>query len=215
MKDGLMTRDRRMLFAGITIALALLIAGAALIMAQRDRDIFAGCRKAVVAGGAGALGGSFTLTDENGARVTDRQVFDQPSLLYFGYTFCPDVCPLDSARNAEAVDLLEERGSEVRPVFITVDPKRDTPEALRQFTDALHPRMLGLTGTPEEISAVNKLWRNYYKINDDEDPDYYLVDHMTNTFLVLPGHGTVEFFGRDVTPEDMAERTQCFMDAAG
>lgn len=209
-----MTRDRRLLFAGVTIALALLIGGAALIVAQRDRDSFAGCRKGVVAGGAAALGGPFTLTDETGARVTDKQVFDQPALLYFGYTFCPDVCPLDSARNAEAADLLEEQGKQVRPVFITVDPKRDTPEALRQFTDALHPRMLGLTGTPDEISAVNKLWRNYYKINDAEDPDYYLVDHMTNTFLVLPGHGTVEFFGRDVTPEDMAARTACFMDAA-
>lgn len=210
-----MPRDRRMIFAGVTLALALLIGGAALIAARQDRDPFAGCRQGVVAGGAGALGGAFTLTDENGARVTDAEVFDRPALLYFGYTFCPDVCPMDSARNADAVDLLEAQGKEVRPVMITVDPKRDTPEALRHFTDALHPRMLGLTGTPEEIAAVNRLWRNYYKAHDAEDPDYYLVDHMTNTYLVLPGHGTVEFFGRDVTAEDMASRTACFIDAAG
>lgn len=210
-----MTRNSRMLFAGTALALAVLIGGAALMSAQRDRDIFAECRQAVVAGGAGALGGDFTLTDETGTRVTAAQVFDQPALLYFGYTFCPDVCPMDSARNAEAVDLLEQGGKQVKPVFITVDPKRDTPEALRAFTDALHPRMAGLTGTPEEIAAVNRLWRNYYKANDAEDPDYYLVDHMTNTYLVLPEHGTVEFFGRDVTAEDMATRTACFMDAAG
>ena len=210
-----MIRDRRMIFAGATLTLALLIGGAALIAAQRDRDPFAGCRGSAIAGGAAAMGGAFTLTDENGARVTEAEVFDQPALLYFGYTFCPDVCPMDSARNAEAVDLLEERGQTVKPVFISVDPKRDTPEALRDFTDALHPRMLGLTGTPEEIAAVNRLWRNYYKANDAEDPDYYLVDHMTNTYLVLPRHGTVEFFGRDVGAQDMAERTACFIKAAG
>lgn len=209
-----MNRDRRMILAGSTLALALLIGGAAVISLQRDRDPFAGCRQTVVTGGAGTLGGAFTLTDETGARVTEAQVFDQPALLYFGYTFCPDVCPLDSARNAEAVDLLDQQGRQVRPVFITVDPKRDTPEALRDFTDALHPRMVGLTGTTDEIAAVNRLWRNYYKVNDAEDPDYYLVDHMTNTYLVLPGHGTVEFFNRDVTPDDMAARTACFIDAA-
>jgi len=209
-----MTRDRRlmMIIAGLA-AIALLIVGAILYAQMNQGDRFASCRRGAIAGGAGALGGDFTLTDENNARVTAAEVFREPTLLYFGYTFCPDVCPLDSARNAEAVDLLAERGISATPVLITVDPKRDTPEALRDFTDALHPKMIGLTGTQAEIDAVNKLWRNYAKVNDD-GTDYYLVDHMTNTFLVMPKEGTVEFFGRDVTPEEMAERTACFVAAA-
>lgn len=203
--------DKRALMLGIGAAAALLLAGAVWLGVQRDHDKYASCRQSAMAGGFGALGGAFELTDETGARVTDAQVFDRPSLLYFGYTYCPDVCPLDNARNAEAVDLLAEAGHEVRPVFVSVDPARDTPEVLREFTDILHPQMLGLTGSDDEIAAVNKLWRNYYKKNDEGDDEYYLVDHMTNTFLVMPEDGTVAFFDRDVTPADMADQVACFV----
>lgn len=206
--------DRRILIVGLAVAVVLLLGGAFLLTrGGADSDRFAQCRASVVAGGAGALGGPFELTSETGARVTDAQVFTKPSLLYFGYTFCPDVCPLDSARNAEAIDLLAERGIDAQPVFITVDPKRDTPEVVAEFTDNLHEDMLGLTGTVEEIDAVSKQWKNYYKVNDDGS-DYYLVDHMTNTYLVLPEHGTVEFFHRDLTPEDLAQRVACFVNAS-
>lgn len=209
-----MMRDRRILILGTLAALLLLALGWFLLDSRADGDQFASCRKSVVAGGAGALGAPFTLTDETGTRVTDKQVFAKPSLLYMGYTFCPDVCPLDSARNAAAVDILESRGIEATPVFISVDPRRDTPEVLASFTDAMHPRMIGLTGTGDEVDAVAKAWRYYFKINDETDKTDYLVDHMTNTYLVLPDHGTVEFFNRDVSPEDMADRVACFVDAA-
>ncbi|MBA4490983.1 SCO family protein [Paracoccus sp. S1E-3] len=206
--------DKRILIIGTAAAAALLIGGALwLNRGNGDADQFAQCRAGVIAGGAGALGGAFELTDETGKRVTDAQVFTKPSLLYFGYTFCPDVCPLDSARNAEALDLLDEQGIDAQAVFISVDPKRDTPEVVAEFTDNLHEKMIGLTGTPEEIAAVNKLWKNYYKVNDD-GTDYYLVDHATNTYLVMPGAGTVEFFRRDLTPEQLAERVACFANAA-
>lgn len=183
-------------------------------LTQRGADRFAQCRTSAVAGGAGAIGGPFTLVDETGATVTDKDVITRPSLIYFGYTFCPDVCPLDVARNAEATDALEEMGHEVTPVFISIDPKRDTPEVLAEFTDVMHPRMIGLTGSEEQVKAASLAYRTYFRINDTGD-DYYLVDHSTQTYLVLPGHGFVEFFGRDVTPEDMAQRAACFIDAAG
>ena len=208
-----MIKDRRLVVIAGTAAIALLIVGVLAYLQLADRDRFASCRQGAVAGGVGQLGGEFTLTNESGVRVTSAEVFREPSLLYFGYTFCPDVCPLDSARNAEAVDLLAEQGISATPVFISVDPKRDTPEALRDFGDAIHPKMIGLTGSEAEIADVNKQWRNYAKVNDD-GTDYYLVDHMTNTFLVLPGFGTVDFFGRDVSPEEIADRTACFV-AAG
>lgn len=209
--------DKKLFVIGSVAAAALLAAGAVLINMRSTSgdtdDKFAQCRKGVVSGGAGSLGGSFELTDENGAQVTDIQVFDEPSIFYFGYSSCPDVCPLDNARNAEATDILEEHGYRVKPVFISVDPKRDTPEVLRGFTDVLHPRMLGLTGTTEQINAATKAWRTYYKLNDQDDPDYYLVDHSTQSYLVLPGEGTVEFFNRDTSAEEMADRITCFLDA--
>lgn len=175
-------------------------------------DRFEQCRNGAV--GGGSVGGPFTLTDENGRRVTDKDVLAGPSLVYFGYTFCPDICPADTARNAEAVDALEEKGYEVTPVMISVDPARDTPEVLKEWTDYIHPRMIGLTGSPEEIAAVAKEYRTYYKVPENPTDEFYIVDHMTQTYLMLPGYGFVEFFTRDTTPEDIADRTACFIEAA-
>jgi protein SCO1/2 len=176
-------------------------------------DTFAACRTARIAGGSDQIGGPFTLVDENGQTVTDKEVIDEPALLYFGYTYCPDICPYDAARNAEAVTLLEERGYSVKPVFISIDPERDTPEQLADFTSYLHPKMLGLTGTPEQVKAASKAYRTYYQ-KQEADDEYYLVDHSTFTYLVLPEEGFVEFFRRETTAEQMAETTACFIDAS-
>lgn len=207
--------DRKILIAGTVVALVGLAAGGIYLSGATGGDALAQCRSGAVAGGLDAFGTDFTLTRQDGQRVTAEQAFDRPSLLYFGYTFCPDVCPLDNARNAEAQALLSEQGSDVQMVFITVDPRRDTPPVLADFTDMLSDDMIGLTGTDEEIAAVNKGWRNYYKANDAEDDAYYLVDHMTNTYLVLPGNRTVEYYPRDTSPEVMAESVSCYLDAVG
>jgi protein SCO1/2 len=183
-------------------------------MASPAADPFAQCREGVVAGGAGQIGGPFTLVSETGETVTDAEVITEPTLVYFGYTFCPDVCPLDTVRNAEAVDILEADGYSVRPVMISVDPERDTPEVMAAFTNNVHPRMLGLTGTPEQTDAAARAYRVFYRINRDGDDPYYLVDHSAFTYLVLPEYGFVDFFNREITPQQMAERTECFVDAA-
>ncbi|SFL77633.1 SCO family protein [Shimia aestuarii] len=181
---------------------------------QGGDDQFAQCREGQVAGGASAIGGPFELVSETGETVTDKDVLTEPSLLYFGYTFCPDVCPMDTSRNAEAVEILESNGKMVQPIFISIDPARDTPEVMAEFTDYLHPRMLGLTGSPAQIKAASQAYRTYYKKQDPEDGDeeFYLVDHSTFTYLTLPGHGFVEYFRRDVTPEQMADRVGCFLE---
>lgn len=176
-----------------------------------DADIFAQCRRGVV-GGSGQIGGPFTLVSETGETVTDAQVITKPSLVYFGYTYCPDVCPLDNSRNAEAVSLLDTRGYDVTPVFISVDTERDTPELLREFTDIMHPKMIGLTGSPEQVAAASKAYRTYFKVQNPGDP-YTLIDHSTQTYLVFPEIGFVEFFNRDTTPEEMATQVGCFVDA--
>ncbi|EAQ24606.1 MULTISPECIES: SCO family protein [unclassified Roseovarius] len=185
-------------------------------MGKTGDDQFAQCRASNVAGGAAQIGGAFTLVSETGETVTDKEVIDQPALIYFGYTFCPDVCPLDGARNAAAVDLLEERGAMVKPVFISIDPKRDTPEVMAEYTEYLHPRMLGLTGSEEQVRAASKAYRTFFQAHKptEGEEEFYLVDHSTMTYLSLPQHGFVEFFRRDVTPEQMADRVQCFIDAS-
>ncbi|MDO5603790.1 MAG: SCO family protein [Paracoccus sp. (in: a-proteobacteria)] len=204
--------DKKILIAGGIAAIAVL-AGGWLWLGSGGSDPFAPCRTSVVAGGSATLGGPFELTSETGERVTDTQVFTKPSLVYFGYTYCPDVCPLDNARNAEALDLLAERGIDAQTVFITVDPKRDTPEWMAAYTENMHENMLGLTGSDEDIAAAARQWRVSYQVQDD-GTDLYLVSHTTITYLVLPGHGTVEFYGRNVTPEQMADNVACFADAA-
>nr|AAA93221.1 RegC [Cereibacter sphaeroides] len=126
-EDHLMTK----LYAGVAAAaIAALLAGSAGVGLPRQ------IRRAVrrlrrQSGGGRRIGGPFTLVDQEGRTVTDREVLAKPSLVYFGYTFCPDVCPFDMARNAQAVDILTEWGIEVTPVFISIDPKRDTPEQLK------------------------------------------------------------------------------------
>ncbi|KUJ78026.1 protein senC [Ruegeria marisrubri] len=174
-------------------------------------DRFAQCRAGQVAGGTAAIGGPFELVNSKGETVTDKDVITGPSLLYFGYTFCPDVCPLDTSRNAEAVDILEERGQMVTPIFISIDPDRDTPEVVGEFASNLHERMIGLTGSPEQVKAASKAYKTYYKAQDKSD-EYYLVDHSTFSYLVLPEYGFVEFFKRDETAEEMADRIGCFLE---
>jgi protein SCO1 len=173
-------------------------------------DKYAQCKNSAVAGGDN-LGGPFELVNAEGQTVTDADVITEPSLLYFGYTFCPDVCPLDVARNASAVDVLAERGMSVTPVFISIDPARDTPEVVGDFADNMHPKMIGLTGSPEQVKAASEAYRTYYKAHDAED-EFYLVDHSTFSYLVMPGEGFVDFFRRDVSPDQMADKIGCFID---
>lgn len=172
-------------------------------------DRFADCRETAIAGGAGDIGGPFTLIDSNGDPIDRDAAIDRLSLVYFGYTFCPDVCPLDTARNAEALEILAERGIDARGIFITVDPQRDTPEAVGDFAANLGPRMIGLTGTEEQIDAVKKAYKAYgAKVGDD--PEDYLMDHSTFTYLMAPGEGFLDLFRRDMTPEEMADKVQCY-----
>ncbi|ANP37166.1 MULTISPECIES: SCO family protein [Rhodobacterales] len=174
-------------------------------------DKFAQCRSSKIAGGADTIGGPFELVNSKGETVTDKDVITEPSLLYFGYTFCPDVCPLDVSRNAEAIDVLDERGYSVTPVFISIDPDRDTPEVVGDFAYNMHEKMIGLTGSAEQVKAASQAYKTYYK-KQDGDEDYYLVDHSTFAYLVLPEDGFVEFFRRDETPEQVADKIGCFID---
>ena len=137
----------------ILLAVAAL-AGAALFLLRPASD----APKGNLSGSA--VGGPFTLTDETGAKVTSGSYKGLWRLMYFGFTYCPDVCPTDTAKLAAGLKLFEAKNpaaaAKVQPLFITVDPERDTPAALTEFTDQFHPRLVGLTGTRPEIDSVLK-----------------------------------------------------------
>lgn len=202
---------RTLALAAAASVVALIAGSGAYIWLNGSGDDQHACSQSRIAGGD--IGGPFTLVSETGETVTDKDVITGPSIVYFGYTFCPDVCPLDNARNAEAVEILDERGIEVTPIFISIDPERDTPEAMAEFTDVFHERMIGLTGSPEQVKAASKAYKTYYKKQESDDDEYYLVDHSTFSYLMFPEAGFVEFFKRDDTAEQIADRVQCFVEA--
>ncbi len=166
------------------------------------------CRGGAVAGGA--IGGPFELIDENGRTVTDADVITEPAILYFGYTFCPDFCPIDVMRNAVAIDLLEEQGISATPIFITIDPQRDTVEVVAEYTENFHPKLIGLTGSDEQIKNAASEYRIAYSRADD-DPEYYLMNHSVFSYLVTPEDGFLDFFRSEATPEEVAEKVACFV----
>ncbi|MEP5731283.1 MAG: SCO family protein [Sulfitobacter sp.] len=172
-------------------------------------DQFAQCRSSTV---AGDMGGPFELINGQGETVTDIDVITEPTLIYFGYTYCPDVCPMDVDRNASAIEVLEEAGKLVKPVFISIDPERDTPQVVGEYAEAMHPRMVGLTGSAAQVKAASMAYRTYYRAHDEVDGEY-LVDHSTFSYLVMPEIGFVEYFRRDIPPTQMAEQLACFVDA--
>jgi len=193
-------------------ALAVAV-GVLAVTVFRPNESFASCGAAQVAGGS--IGGPFELLNKDGETVTDVDVITGPSIIYFGYTFCPDVCPLDNLRNVEAVELLEERGYMATPLFITVDPDRDTPKVVGEFAENFHERMIGLSGSFEQVDAASKAYKTYYKKEENGDPDYYVVDHTTMAYLNIPGFGVIDFFRRDDSAEVVAERTACLIDQVG
>lgn len=211
-KDG-SVMQKTGIIVGAAVVAAVLGGGAAYLALSGGADRFAECRASSVSGGAGAIGGPFTLVSETGETVTDEDVITKPTVVYFGYTFCPDVCPFDAARNADAADILAGRGYDVGTVFISVDPARDTPERMAEYTDFMHPDMIGLTGSPEQVRAASQAYKTYYNAEDTDD-EFYLVDHSTFSYLVLPEHGFVEFYRRDTTAEQMAVSVACFAERA-
>jgi protein SCO1 len=154
------------------------------------------------------MGGPFTLTDQNGRRVSDRDFAGKYRLVYFGYTFCPDVCPVDmqvigaGLRRFEADE--PARAARVQPIFVTVDPARDTPPVLRQFVAAFHPRMIGLTGSEAEIAAVAREYRVFYERGEAGAGGGYMVKHSRMVVLYGPEGQPVAMIPHDQGPDGVA-----------
>jgi cytochrome oxidase Cu insertion factor (SCO1/SenC/PrrC family) len=154
--------------------------------------------------GAALVGGPFTLTDQHGRRVSDADFRGRFMLVYFGYSFCPDVCPTDLAAMAAAIDQLGPEGEKVQPIFITIDPERDTVARLAEYAPQFHPRLVALTGTPEEIAKAAALYRVYAE-KQGEGPDY-LMNHSGIIYLMGPDGRFLTHFANGTGPEEMAEK---------
>jgi protein SCO1/2 len=152
--------------------------------------------------GAALVGGAFTLTDQHGKRVADADFRGRFMLVYFGYSFCPDVCPTDLAAMAAAIDRLGPEGDRVQPIFITIDPERDTVERLAQYAPLFHPRLVALTGTAEEIAQAARAYRVYYEKAGD-GPDY-LMNHSGIVYLMDRDGRFLAHFAQGTGAEEMA-----------
>ncbi len=152
-----------------------------------------------------AIGGPFQLVDSAGHPVTDQAFRGKYMLVYFGYTFCPDVCPTTLADVATALDKLGPRAGEVQPLFITVDPQRDTPAVVGQYAANFSPRLVGLTGTADQIAAVARAYRVYYARHRTGDgPGDYTMDHSSILYLMGPDGHFIAPIRADEQPEAMA-----------
>ena len=148
------------------------------------------------------LGGSFTLTSQGGKPVSDKDFPNQHLLVYFGYTSCPDMCPTGLQSISRALDQLKpEEQNKVQPLFITIDPARDTPARLKEYDAAFHPKIIGLTGSADQIAAVAKAYQVYYK-KGEGDQDYEM-EHSSLIYLMNPAGDLEGAFDEEVDPKQI------------
>ena len=158
----------------------------------------------VVTTGKADVGGPFQLTDQHGKRTGDKDFRGRYMLIYFGYSFCPDVCPTTLAVIAQALDKLGERSHQVVPIFITIDPERDTPKVLNDYMKAFGPSFVGLTGSATEIKDVEKRYR-VYAVKKPLPGGSYGMDHSSVIYLMGPDGKMVSFYDEAVSPDELAK----------
>ncbi|MER8370774.1 SCO family protein [Mesorhizobium sp. M1378] len=153
------------------------------------------------------VGGPFTLMAPDGTTVTDETYRGKWLLVFFGYTSCPDICPTTLSEIAAAIEELGPDAAKLQPLFITVDPERDTPEVMGSFTAAFDPRIVGLTGSPQQIAAVSEAYGAYGVARQGEaGGDDYLMDHGTHIYIMNPQGQFVEGLDSDTPSSGIAAR---------
>jgi len=157
------------------------------------------------------LGGPVDLIDQNETTFSLEKQNASLSLLYFGYSYCPDICPYDLERNAYVKDIMDEQQLDINLVFITLDPFRDTTERLKDFSEYIHKSMIALTGSNDQIEALKKAYGVFGKSNKvDYEDQSYLVDHSTFSYLVNKDGKVLSYFNRRESPEKISEKIKCF-----
>src|SRR5205823_889985 len=200
-RAGALANSRRFVLTAALLG-GLVILGAGLLLALAHRDAPRGAAGTLL---ASAIGGPFRLVDQNGNTVTDADLKGKWSLVYFGYTHCPDACPTALNDIAIALDQLGPKREAVRSVFITVDPERDTPEVLKDYVASFDAQILALSGSPEEIARAAKAYRVYYAKRPEPWGDYSM-DHSSVIYVMDPEGRFTASFTHQSTPEEIAER---------
>lgn len=202
--------NRKLSLGVIALVVAVFVFGAWLNLKQDDPPETAAVGGMVI---NAEIGGPFELTDHTGSPFGTANLAGDYALIYFGYTFCPDICPTELGQIAEAIDLLEDDGNRVRPVMITIDPERDTVENLSEYVPLFHERLVGLTGTEDQIRDVASDYRVFYRKVENPDYTYYLMDHTSFVYLLAPSGEIASMFRYGTPPAEMATAIRQHMTA--
>jgi protein SCO1/2 len=194
-----MKKGRSSLLAILAVAVVVALAIGARLA------VWTGAEHQAATGGSGAIGGAFTLVHHDGRTVSDQDFRGRWLLIYFGYTFCPDVCPTSLTLLTSALDRLDEvQRAKITPIFVTVDPARDTPEVMAGYVSAFAADMIGLTGSDEQVAAAMRAFKVYAAKVKSDDPTAYTVDHSSILYLIGPDGRFVQHFAHGVGVEDIA-----------
>lgn len=184
---------------GLTIG-----AAAAMALLPSARNLFFPASPQKTTGKA-LIGGAFQLTDHNGNKVSDKTYRGKFTLVFFGFTYCPDICPASLQVISGALDKLGNKADNIVPLFITVDPERDTVKKMAEYLRSFNRRIIGLTGTPEEIQKAAKAYRVYYaKVQDDENPGDYTMNHSSYYYLMDRNGRFITHFNHSINPDKLA-----------
>ena len=203
-------RSRLLLILGLAVAI---FGGGALALTLVEQSAEPAAVAVDTASGA-AIGGPFTLVDARGQTVTDRNFHGKWMLVYFGYTFCPDVCPTTLTNIAQALVQLRSHATDLLPVFITIDPQRDTPKVMGDYVKAFDPRIVGLTGSKAQIAKVAQEYHVYYaKQANSGSGDDYLVDHSSFVYLMSPQGKFAKVMPGSLSAGEMADAIRPFLES--
>jgi protein SCO1/2 len=211
-KTGKEKPEIRLVQIVIAVMLGLLLAGGVLLwQAGKDKSRVAELQQQAGMENSGQpvpptglkIGGPFSLTDQNGKAVTDADYRGKYLLVYFGYTYCPDMCPTGLQAIAHVLDALGPDAAKVQPLFITIDPARDTAEKLKEYDASFHPQIIGLTGSASQIAAVAKEYQVYYAKGEQVDEHDYIMDHSSLIYLMNPEGRFITTFSEDANPQNI------------
>jgi len=188
-------------------AFAVLVAIGALYAVTAERDATPASRAEAFA----ELGGDFTLTGNTGAPVSLSDFQGKVVLLYFGYTYCPDVCPIHLTLISAALERLGRQSQEFQPLFVSVDPARDTPEAMDNYVSHFTANLVGLTGSEDEIETVADEYAVARQIVGDPASDYYTVNHSSVIYVIDREGQIIDLLNADVGPEELAEQLRRYL----
>lgn len=158
------------------------------------------------------FGGPFSLTDHTGETFTDKDLLGQYQLIYFGFTYCPAICPTELQKMTSALNILEEKADQIQPVFITVDPERDTAEVMKTYISSFHPRFIGLTGTAEATEQIKRGYKVYAAKVDDPAFTEYTVDHSSFIYFISPEGQLLHIFKIEDSAQYLADTMSKWLD---